>query len=153
MIRSAVALAQQAAPLTEAAELLFEQGTASDKAPILSGAAALDNAINTPDGPVVVSFGARWCWQCAELLPLLEALHDRPETRGRVWRYDLDSDPSVLEDYGPGPEDGAPPSESGRYEHQIPMTVAFADDGMGVTGIEIARHYGSDLPDGWPTGH
>ena len=136
-IRTAVALAQQAQPLQAASEELFAQGLYSDWVIFLHDADNLDRAVSANES-IIVSFGARWCDQCAQLLDGLERL----AKAGRiVRRFDLDNDPTVLDRYG---DPDAPESESGRFEHAIPMTIAFDN------GAETARFYGSEVPEGWP---
>ena len=133
MIRQAVRLHNRATEDLIAAEHLFHAALNSENVPFIEGGqAGLNEAMASDDGVVIVSFGARWCDQCAELLEHLEQAAAEGWT---VYRFNLDSDPSVLE--RPGlMEDDAPPSKSGRFEHRIPMTVLFHH------GDAVNWHYG-----------
>lgn len=144
--RAAVALAQQAShhqamwsASHNGSEMLFEQAMASEWVPVLRGGEDLLQAI-TGHPHVVVSYGARWCDRCAELLETLERFAMGSDSF-KVYRYDLDSDPTVLDRYE---EADPPPSETGRYNSEIPFTIAFHE------GEEFSRFYGPEMPPGWP---
>ena len=94
-------------------------------------------------GRVVMSLGARHCEHCAVLLPLLEDLADaEPGGEIAVFRHDLDSSypqqGAALTKW-PDPDGDPPQSETGLYQHRIPVTIYFEQ------GVEVRRHYGPDI--------
>lgn len=89
---------------------------------------------------VILSLGAAWCQQCAELLPELERVAVEPSFASRVLvlRHNLDSTtpPGRALDRFPAPDGTPPPSDLGTYEHRIPVTIYFEG------GVEVRRAYG-----------
>ena len=140
MIRHAVALSQQAAPLIDASEALFAAGTDS-RIPYLDTAEF--DAMISSGAWFSVAFTARWCDACAELLDHLEAAMDPPGKLADYppYRFNVADDETMLERFG---EPDAPESKTGRYSMALPLTVVFAE------GEEVSRIYGPDLYDWHP---
>ncbi len=74
------------------------------------------------DTPVVVDFWAEWCGPCKKIAPILEEIADENTGRLRVAKLDVDSHPSIAQQYN---------------VMSIPTLIVFKD------GIEAVRITGS----------
>jgi len=67
------------------------------------GDADFDKRILHAGRPVVVDFYAHWCGPCGQTMKALEALieadHDHPEWKGRIFKVDTDASEALMTQY------------------------------------------------------
>ena len=127
---------RRAVELQAEAAALFRRAAWSPVVPMI-GYDDIDAALESDR--LILSLGARWCEKCAMLLPELERAAKEPRFRAvGVFRLDLDASnpPGLALSRFPDPDGDTPPSDTGVYEHQIPVTIYFE------RGEEIRRGYG-----------